>query len=224
MQEITLGKISTIEETSKEAYKTLKTNISFCGNNIKTILITSASPNEGKTTVSFNLAQTLARDRKKVLYIDADLRNSTFNTEYNVSSDVPLYGLSNYLVHQINHSNVIYRSNLHYLDIILSGPSVPNPTLLLEDESMEYLLEQVRNLYDYIIIDTPPLGNVIDAAIISPYVDGAVLVIEKDHLSYKEALSVTKQLEKSKCRILGAVLNKSDIDKKRYIKNEVYEH
>ena len=89
---------------------------------------------------------------------------------------------------------------------------------------MEYLLEQVRNLYDYIIIDTPPLGNVIDAAIISPYVDGAVLVIEKDHLSYKEALSVTKQLEKSKCRILGAVLNKSDIDKKRYIKNEVYEH
>ena len=109
------------------------------------------------------------------------------------------------------------------MDIILSGPAVPSPTLLLEDESLEYLLDNVRTLYDYIIIDTPPLGNVIDAAIIAPYVDGAVLVIEKDHLSYKEALSVIKQLEKSKCRLLGAVLNKSDNIKNRYVKNEVYE-
>lgn len=106
----------------------------------------------------------------------------------------------------------------------MSGPAVPSPTLLLEDESLEYLLEKVRELYDYVIIDTPPLGNVIDAAIISPYVDGAVLVIEKDHLSYKEALGVKKQLEKSKCRILGAVLNKSDNAKNRYTRNEVYEH
>lgn len=186
--------------------------------------MTSATPNEGKTTVSLNLARTLARERKRVLFIDADLRNSTFNTDYSISSDVPLYGLSNYLVHQVDHTSVIYRSNLHHMDIILSGPAVPSPTLLLEDESLEYLLEKVRELYDYVIIDTPPLGNVIDAAIISPYVDGAVLVIEKDHLSYKEALGVKKQLEKSKCRILGAVLNKSDNVKNRYTRNEVYEH
>lgn len=222
MQQITIGKNIILNEDIKESYKTLKTNISFCGSYIKSIIITSTAPNEGKTTVSFNLAKTLAHERKRVLFIDADLRNSTFNKDYEISSEVPLYGLSHYLVKQADMKSVIYQSNIHYLDIILSGPSSPNPTQLLEDDAFAYLIDTLHKVYDYIIIDTPPLGRVIDAAILANISDGAVLVIEKDKLSYKHVQNVKKQLDKTNCRILGAVLNKSDNKNKHYYSN-IYE-
>lgn len=222
MQQINIGKNIILNEDIKESYKTLKTNISFCGSYIKSIIVTSTAPNEGKTTVSFNLAKTLAHERKRVLFIDADLRNSSFNNNYEISSEVPLYGLSHYLVKQADMKSIIYQSNIHYLDIILSGPSSPNPTQILGDDALAYLIDTLYKTYDYIIIDTPPLGRVIDAAILANISDGAVLVIEKDKLSYKEVQNVKKQLDKTSCRILGAVLNKSDNKNKHYYSN-IYE-
>ena len=117
-------------------------------------------------------------------------------------------GLSQYLSGQKKLGEVIYHTNMENVDMILAGPYSPNPAELLEDELFKVLLENARELYDYIIIDTPPMLNLIDGAIIANQCDGAVIVVESGGISYRMAQKVKSQLEKSGCRILGAVLNR----------------
>ena len=102
------------------------------------------------------------------------------------------------------------------MDIIIAGPVSPNPTELLSGRLFEQLLQSERDNYDYIIVDAPPLGSVIDAAIIAKHIDGAIIVVESGAISYKLAQNVKSQLEKSECRILGVVLNKMDLEKNGY--------
>ncbi len=199
---------------SNEAYKTLRTNISFSGDDIKVIAITSSAPNEGKSAVSFNLANSLAEDGKKVLYIDADIRKSVTVVRYGV--DIETKGLAHYLSGQAKLEQVLYETNVNNLSIIFTGQTAPNPSELLGNNRFKKMLEQVREEYDYVIIDCPPLGSVIDAAIVAKESDGAIIVIETDNVSYKIVQRVKKQLDQSGCRILGAVLNKVEMGGKGY--------
>ena len=170
---------------SNEAYKTLRTNISFSGDDIKVIAITSSAPNEGKSAVSFNLANSLAEDGKKVLYIDADIRKSVTVVRYGV--DIETKGLAHYLSGQAKLEQVLYETNVNNLSIIFTGQTAPNPSELLGNNRFKKMLEQVREEYDYVIIDCPPLGSVIDAAIVAKESDGAIIVIETD--KYRELRS-----------------------------------
>ena len=102
------------------------------------------------------------------------------------------------------------------MDIIFSGPYSPNPAELLEEDLCVKMFEALRSLYDYIIVDTPPMADLIDGAIIARHCDGAVIVIESEAISYRLEQRIKKQLEKSGCRILGAVLNKADISGSAY--------
>lgn len=198
----------------EEAIKTLRTNIQFTGKNIKTIMFTSCLPNEGKSDVAFQLAQEIGNMGKKVLLIDADIRRSVYVNRYKVKEKVK--GLSQYLSGQLAKEFLIYQTNFLNVDIIFSGPIAPNPSELLEEASFSDLLKELRNVYDYIILDTPPLGSVTDAAIVAKECDGAILVIESERVSYKLAQKVQEQLEKTGCKILGAVLNKVNIEKDKY--------
>lgn len=189
-----------------EAIKTLRTNIRFCGNNIRTIMLTSSTPNEGKSSIVFSLASSLAETGQKTLLIDADIRKSVFVSRYHLDKDV--HGLSQYLSGQVALNSVLYSTNIENLDMIFSGPYSPNPAELLEEAGFQKLIEWAKESYDYIIVDTPPINNVIDAAIIAKECDGAVMIIESGGISYRMAQRSKLQLEKSGCRILGAVLNK----------------
>ncbi|WP_276979990.1 CpsD/CapB family tyrosine-protein kinase [Johnsonella ignava] len=197
-----------------EAIKALRTNIQFCGNNIHVIMITSSIPGEGKTMTSFALARSFSQIGRKTLFIDADIRKSVMLTRYQVDRDV--YGLSQYLSGQIKLEEVIYSTNIEDMDIIFSGRFAPNPAELLEEELFIQLIDRASKEYDYIIIDTPPMANVIDSAVIAKSCDGAVIVIESGKISYKTAQKVKLQLEKSGCRILGAVLNKTAVQERGY--------
>lgn len=197
-----------------EAIKTLRTNIQFCGSNIRTIMFSSALPDEGKSDIAFAAAQSMAQIGKKVLLIDADIRKSVLVTRYQLKEEVA--GLSQYLSGQKQMEEIICDTNLENLSVIFAGPYSPNPAELLEEELFGKLLDYACGLFDYVVIDTPPMANLIDGAIVAKSCDGAVMVIESGAISYHLEQKVKSQLEKSGCRILGAVLNKVDIHNKAY--------
>lgn len=213
-QKVVLTDIRKKDYFYEEAIKTLRTNIQFTGKNVKTIMFTSCFPNEGKSDVTFQLCQQIGNMGKRVLLIDADIRKSAYVSRYRIKQKVN--GLSQYLSGQLAKEFLIYQTNFLNVDIIFAGPMAPNPSELLEEEAFRELLAEVRGYYDYIIIDTPPVGSVIDAAIIAKESDGAVLVIESERVSYKVAQKSMEQLEKTGCKILGAVLNKVNIEKNKY--------
>lgn len=197
-----------------EAIKTLRTNIQFCGNSIRTVMFTSAMPDEGKSEISFALAQSLAQIGKRTLMIDADIRKSVLVTRYHLRNKVN--GLSQYLSGQMQLEEILYETNQENFHVIFAGPYSPNPAELLEEPLFVELLEQAKEQFDYVIIDTPPMGNLIDGAIVAAHCDGAVMVVESGAISYRLEERVKSQLEKSGCHILGVVLNKVDIHNGRY--------
>ena len=192
----------------EEAYKSLRTNLFFCGREKKVIAITSCTPNEGKSTVSLNLALSLAEAKKKVILIDADLRNSTLLGKIHMVGEKE--GLAYYLSGMASYDELICTTDHENLDMILTGGFPPNPAELLGDSSFKALLDRLRDEYDYVIVDTPPIGNVIDSAIIAESCDGLVMVVEANAISYRFAQRVKEQLEKTNCPILGVILNKVD--------------
>lgn len=199
----------------EEAYKSLRANLQFCGDDKKVIAITSCTPNEGKSSVSLQLAISLAESGKNVLFIDADLRKSVLLGSTKAGQQT-VKGLTHYLTGQSELQDVVYSTNIPKLYLIYSGPLPPNPAELLGGKNFRSFLKAVRKVYDYVIIDTPPLGNVIDSAVIAEECNGAILVIESGVISYRFAQEVKAQLEKSNCPILGVVLNKVDMQKQAY--------
>ncbi len=190
-----------------ESFKTLRTNLMFCGKNVKIIVVTSCSPGDGKSFISKNIAINLANINKKVLFIDADLRKSTLVSNVRFKSQSKLLGLSHFLSGQADLNDVLYHDNVYNLDTIFVGSYPPNPAELLANDLFKILIDKAREVYDYVIIDSPPVGSVIDSVIISNICDGIVMVIKAHHTSYKFARKMKSQLEKSSCKILGTVLN-----------------
>jgi capsular exopolysaccharide synthesis family protein len=191
----------------REAIKKLRANVQFSGKKNKIIMITSVFSGEGKSEVSFHLALDMANAGKKVLYVDADIRKSVFLERYGVVGEV--VGLSEFLSGQVDRvDQIVYPTEFENLFIILAGHNAPNPAEMLGDEQFNTLLRMESQRYDYVFVDTPPLGQVIDAALVGQYCDGALLILESGAASRQAALRVKDQIEKSGCRILGAVLNR----------------
>lgn len=197
----------------EEALKTLRTNIQFAGADIKTILVTSCFPNEGKSDVVFQLAKEMGMAGKKTVLLDADIRKSVLVQRYLVDSDVK--GLSQYLSGQAPVRDILYGTNYENMDVIFAGPMAPNPSELLNGKVFAKLMIELKQRYDYVLIDTPPMANVVDAAIVGKVCDGAILLIESGFVGYRAAQKAIKQLEKSGTHMLGAVLNKVDARKEK---------
>lgn len=211
---IQLNRLEDMDLKMSEAYKQLRTNVIFSGVNMKTIIVTSCTEGEGKSEVSFNLSRSLAEAGNKVVYIDADIRKSVAVSRY--APDKTVNGLSHYLAGREKLDNVVCQTNIHNLYMIFAGVSVPNSSELLGSARFPAMLNGLKKVFDYIIIDCPPLGLVIDAAVAAQYADGAIMVIENNKVSYKMAQKVKNQLSKSGCKILGAVLNKVSEERKSY--------
>ena len=198
----------------EEAMKTFRTNVSLSGRGVRCILFTSTLPNEGKSELSFQLALQFAEAGKKVMLVDADIRKSTYLAK--LKSRKGIYGLSEYLSGQTDINQICFHTNYENMDMIFAGAPAPNPSELFEDEAMKQLVEMLKQNYDYVIIDAAPVGAVIDAAILGKYCDGAVYVIASESVSYKQAAKAKEQLERSGCKILGAVLNKVNPKHEKY--------
>ena len=197
-----------------EAYKSLRTNVQFSGTDVQVIDFTSCTPNEGKSSVSFNLAVSFADSGKRVVMIDADMRKSVLAGRYKVGGVEA--GLAHYLSGQKTLDEVCLKTDIEGMDIIFSGPFVPNPAELLESQNFHDLVQYCREHYEYVLIDTPPLGSVIDSAIVAKECDGAIIVIEADAVSYRFVQNVKNQLAKSDVKILGTVLNKVPMGNGKY--------
>ena len=144
----------------EEALKTLRTNIQFAGADIKTILVTSCFPNEGKSDVAFQLAREMGMAGKKTVFLDADIRKSVLVQRYFVDSDVK--GLSQFLSGQAPVRDILYGTNYENVDMIFAGPMAPNPSELLNGRVFAKLMGELKQRYDYVLIDTPPMASVVD--------------------------------------------------------------
>ncbi len=214
---VELEKLEKLGYGKKEAFNSLRTNLSFCGPDIQIITFTSCTPDEGKSSIVMELGRAVAEDGKKVLIIDADLRKSVLVGRHQAKSEAgSIKGLSHYLSGQAKLADVLCETNIENLNIIFAGRTTPNPTELLGNRYFDEMIMYARENYDIILIDSPPLGSVIDTAVIAPKCDGAVVVVEANKCSYRFIQDIIKQLEVTECKILGVVLNKVKIEKGGY--------
>ncbi len=219
MGTVRLSNIKEQSYTMKESLRALKTNIQFCGDDIKTIMITSSIPDEGKSTVTIDLARSLTESGKSVLVIDTDMRKSVLMGRLRVKgfkTNEEIFGLSHYLSGQKQLNEVVYSTSLPKMYMVFAGPSVPNPTEILEKKYFADLIAFAKEKFDYVLIDCAPIGAAIDAAIVAKHCDGAILVIAQGMANSRMIASVKKQLDASGVNILGAVLNKVSMRKAGY--------
>lgn len=198
-----------------ESYRTLRTNINFSSfdKKVKTIAVTSSMPGEGKSTICANLAVVMAENGCKTILIDCDQRRPRLHMLFNISNEK---GLSDLLIGNIQFSEAVQRTEISNLNIISAGTNPPNPSELVSSDKMKNFIEGLKETYDYIILDTPPVAIVTDAQILSTYSDGCVLVVASAEVEKGEAVKAKELLEKVNARILGVVLNKIDIKHKDY--------
>lgn len=206
-----------------EAIKAVRTNLRFSSVNkkVKTILITSSIAGEGKSFVSANLAATFANSKEKVLLIDCDLRRGRQQELFDEKS-FSKSGLSNLLIDDNWKNNIkdyIQKTEIKNLDIIATGSIPPNPTVLLESEKIEKVIEEFKMKYDVIIFDTPPVGGLTDALVMSRLAD-AVLIVAGAKKATMEMLENTKEaLKNVGANIVGVILNRVDNKDNKYYKN-----
>lgn len=181
--------------------------------NTKTILVTSSDKNEGKTTTVSNLAVSFANLNKKVLLIDCDLRNASIHKMFKINN---IYGLTDILAKDRAVDKCIQETELENLYVLTAGAIPPNPAEILSSEKMKNLIEDLKNIYDYIFIDTPPIGLVTDAGVLSSFIDGVVLVVKSESVEKKYLEETKKKLDAVDARILGAILNSYKSEQKDY--------
>ncbi len=201
-----------------EAFRTLRTNVKYAGAGLekplRSILVTSAQPGEGKTEVLVNLGIVLAQNRMRVLLMDGDLRRPALHLRLGLDN---LIGLSQIFVHpELGMSYSLQPTRINGLTAITSGDTPPNPSELLGSQLMASILEELKNSYDIVLIDTPPALSVTDAAVLVPYVDGVLLVIKPGTTSIAPLRRMVSQFHQLNAYLLGAVLNDINLRNSSY--------
>ena len=229
MKQLKITKFPALDYAGNEAFNTLSTNLSFAGANVKKIMITSCHASEGKSYLSMNLMRTLAQRGIKVAMVDADLRRSTVNSDYGLKYEDDRSdgkGLSHFLAGMVGMDEVIYQTDIPNAIMVPVGRDVPNPLSLLTNRHFAELLDMLAKMADYVIVDAPPVGVVIDAAEIAKACDGTLIAVNYNDVSRQELLDVKQQIEQTGCPILGTVLNQVDYDnylgRKYYYKSYGY--
>ncbi|WP_035446288.1 CpsD/CapB family tyrosine-protein kinase [Bacillus sp. UNC41MFS5] len=200
--------ISYINTTSmvSEQYRTIRTNIQFSSieKTYRTLIITSPGFGEGKTTTTANLGVVMAQQGKKILIVDADLRNPMMHIIFNTQNTK---GLTNVLIQQTSLQEAIRKTGIENLDILPRGPIPPIPAELLSSDAMKELMEQALEEYHVILFDSPPVNALADAQILSNLGDGVVLVVNSGKTKKETGIKALESLKSAKAKLLGVVLN-----------------
>lgn len=194
------------DSPASEAYRSLRFNIecSVFGREAKTITITSSGRGEGKTTTAINLAVAYAQIGKKVILLDADLRNPSIHLAFGEANG---NGLTNYLVNQNLLNEIIRESFMENLSIVTSGPIPQNPSSLLASKQMDTLLAELRANYDMVIVDTSSVLTLTDAKIMATKCDGVLLIVEYGKVKSGTAKKVKEELMLANAKLIGVVMN-----------------
>mgnify|MGYP004648566799 CR=1 FL=1 len=228
MKKLELRKLPQLPFEVSEAVNQLRVNLSFCGSDVKVIMVTSGAPNEGKSFVTVQLWRMIAELGTPAVLIDCDFRKSEMRSKYGMSTSGQLIGGVHYLAGKAELDDVIYETNVPNGYIIPVAKTVTNPAILLESERFAKLIAQCREQFGVVLIDTPPLGNVADALNIATYCDGTVLVLRGSETPRKLAMDAVRQLKRTGVPLLGVVLNRAQVDSKsnlyykRYYKSGYY--
>lgn len=192
-----------------EQYRTIRTNLEFTAidGELKTVIITSSTSGEGKSTTASNLAVVYAQQGKRVLLLDCDMRRPTSHFTFRLPNGI---GLSTVLAKKSTFDKAINSTRIENLDLLSAGPIPPNPSELLSSKMMDWLLSELKNQYYIIILDAPPLMQVADTRLLSRKVDGVVLVVSCDKSDRHMVVKAKEQLKLADAHILGVVLNKRE--------------
>ena len=190
-----------------EQFRSIRTNIEFSqlDKQIKSLLVSSSIPAEGKSTISANLAYVMGQNEKRVLIVDSDLRKPNVHRTFKLNNEV---GLTTLLANsQLDYKLIIQKSRELGLYLLPSGPIPPNPSELLSSKRMNTLMEQLHQDFDYIIYDAPPINAVTDPQILASKVDGVLLVVRDGYSRKEEVREAKKVLDKANANVIGYVLN-----------------
>lgn len=193
----------------RESINMLRGNIQLSAYDVKLIAVTSAMPNEGKSSIAFRLAGSFASLGHRTLFLDCDIRKSVIAKRYGITEKPE--GLTEFLCGKRQINEVVCSTPDASLDIIFCGASAPNPSELISGWRFEQLCQWAREEYDYIVMDTPPVNTVIDGTIAAKHCDGCVMVVVEGHTERGRAIRAKRQLEYAGVKLLGAVLNRSEL-------------
>jgi protein-tyrosine kinase len=198
-----------------EQYRTLRTNIQFSNvdGNMRSLMVTSSKPGEGKSTTAANLAVVFAQQGKRVLLVDADLRKPTVHYTFRLENHV---GLTNVLTKQTTLRSAIQSTDIDNLTVVTSGPIPPNPAELLASTYMQELLQEMYTQFDIVLFDTPPVLAVTDAQIMANLCDGSILVVHSGQTVVDAAQKSKELLNAAKGKLLGVVLNQRKPEEGNY--------
>jgi len=197
-----------------EAVNMLCTNLSFSGENVKRLMVTSCHASEGKSYLSMNIMRTMAKLGRRVVMVDCDLRRSTITQHYDIrfQDSEHTRGLSHYLAGMAEERDILYETNIPGAYLLPVGTNVTNALPLLNSARFQTLMQSLGEQFDYVIADAPPIGLVIDAAQIAKYCDGTLLVVGYNTVRRQELLDATAQIAQTGCPILGTVINMVEYD------------
>ena len=225
MKDMFVGNMPDLPFDLTESLNQLRVSLGFAGENIKTIEVTSSTPNEGKSFVAMNLWKMMAEVGNRVLLIDCDLRNSEMRAKWDLETDEDLVGIVHFLAGKADINDIVYKTNIINGYMIPVATCVPNPTILLEGKRFRDLLEMCKSQFDYILLDTPPLGSVVDGLKIATYCDGSLLVIRSGETPRKMVENSVSLLNRTDTPLLGVVLNRAITTKRsNYYYNRYYRY
>ena len=230
MNSLTISQFPALSYACDEAINALCTNLSFSGEGVRKILVTSCHAAEGKSFLTMNIMRTMAKFGKSVALVDTDLRRSVITMKYGVryaeKKEHP--GLAHFLAGMAKEDDVIYETNIPGAYMVPIGRAVNNPLPLLNSQRLGDLLDHLAANVDYVLVDAPPIGMVIDAAQVAKFCDGTLLVVTHNSVHRKELIGAKEQLEQTGCPILGTVLNMVEFDnylsKKYYYRSHYYNY
>ena len=214
MKELTIKTMPKLPFEVNEALNQLRVNLGFCGDNIRTIMVTSSTPNEGKSFITVQLWKMMAELGSRTLLIDADLRNSELRTRYGISATEKIVGVAHYLSGKVELQDALYQTNIPNAYMMPLATNVGNPTILLESPRFDFMLKTCAGMFDYVLVDTPPIGNVADALNIATHCDGTLLVVRSDGVPRKLVKNSVDLLKRTGTPLLGIALNRADLSGK----------
>ena len=207
MKQVSLRERDALDYSGKEALNSIATNLTFVGRHMNKFILTSCVASEGKSSLCMQLMLNLAQRGNSVVMVDADLRASFLMSKLKFEQEGAIQGLVHYLAGYCELDQAIYQTDVEGAYIIPIGDTVANPLPLLDSQDFGLMMKELSDKFDYVLVDAPPIGVIIDAAVVAKHCDGAVFVMEYGKRSKREVLDAVQQLEQSGCPVLGCVIN-----------------
>jgi capsular exopolysaccharide synthesis family protein len=204
-----------------ECCRTIRTNLAFMSTEkpLRTLLITSPGPSEGKTTLAVSIAITMAQSGRKTLIVDTDLRRPRVHKVFGYTLQG---GVTGVLAGEAAVDSNLRTTDVENLWVLPAGPIPPNPAELMHTKRFGRLLEELKDRFDLVVLDSPPVGAVTDAAVVGSQVDGVLIVVRAEHTTRDTLANAARQMRDVKANILGCVLNEADLSRRRTYKGYYY--